>query len=73
MTETFESEVRDMCNLSEGVMEKGIQKSIQQGLQLGEIQMLVKQVKKGHLTIIQAAEDAEMTVEQFQEEMEKMS
>ena len=84
MTETFESEVREMCNLSEGVMEKGIEKGLQEGMQKGmqkglqkgmekgEIRMLVKQVKKGRLTIQQAAEDAEMTIDQFQAEMEQM-
>ena len=37
MTETFESEVDDMCNLSQGVaeeaMQKGLEKGIEQGLQ----------------------------------------
>ena len=39
MTETFESEVDDMCNLSQGVaeeaMQKGLEKGIEQGLQQG--------------------------------------
>ena len=39
MTETFESEVDDMCNLSQGVaeeaMQKGIEKGIEQGLERG--------------------------------------
>ena len=39
MTETFESEVDDMCNLSQGVaeeaMQKGIEKGIQEGIQKG--------------------------------------
>ena len=31
----------------------------------GELRMLVKQVRKGRITIEQAAEDANMSVEQF--------
>ena len=36
----------------------------------GELRMLVKQVRKGRITIEQAAEDANMTVEQFEAVME---
>ena len=35
MTETFESEVDDMCNLSQGVAEEAMQKGIEQGRQEG--------------------------------------
>ena len=35
MTQTLESEVSLMCNLSKGVEEKGIQKGIQEGIQKG--------------------------------------
>lgn len=44
MTETFESEVDDMCNLSQGVaeeaMQKGIEKGIEQGIQQGRTHAL---------------------------------
>lgn len=33
MTKTFESEVQDMCNLSEGVEKRGIQKGIMSSIQ----------------------------------------
>lgn len=36
----------------------------------GELRMLVKQVKKGRITIEQAAEDANMSVEQFKRVMD---
>lgn len=36
------------------------------GIEIGEFRMLVKQVKKGRLTIEEAAEDAAMSVEEFQ-------
>ena len=37
MTQSLESEVSLMCNLSEGVERKGIEKGIQQGIQRGKI------------------------------------
>ena len=44
---------------------KAIEEMIKEGEERGELRMLVKQVKKGRITIEQAVEDAEMTVEQF--------
>ena len=35
MTERMEGEVEQMCNLSDGVEQRGIQKGIQQGIQQG--------------------------------------
>ena len=35
MTETLESEVQEMCNLSQGVMALGIEKGIEQGIEQG--------------------------------------
>ena len=35
------------------------------GIEIGELRMLVKQVKNGRLTIEEAAEDAAMSVEKF--------
>ena len=35
MTQTLETEVYQMCNLSQGAIEKGIQKGMQQGIQQG--------------------------------------
>ncbi|MDD6193425.1 MAG: hypothetical protein PUB19_00840 [Lachnospiraceae bacterium] len=35
MTEQFEREVRDMCNLSEGVYEKGLERGFEQGIEQG--------------------------------------
>ena len=35
MTQTLETEVYQMCNLSQGAIEKGIRKGMQQGLQQG--------------------------------------
>ncbi len=53
MNEELEREVLVMCNLSQGVKAEGIS--------IGEMRMLVKQVRKGRVTIEEAAEDAGMT------------
>ena len=51
MTETFESEVDDMCNLSQGVaeeaMQKGIEKGRQEGMQKGIEQGRQEGMQKG--------------------------
>ena len=62
MNEELEREVLVMCNLSQGVKAEGIS--------IGEMQMLVKQVRKGRVTIEEAAEDARMTVEEFKKILE---
>lgn len=53
----------------EGIKE-GIKLGRAEGLELGEIQMLVKQIQKGRITMEEAAEDAGMTVEKFTDAME---
>ena len=63
MTETFESEVDDMCNLSQGVAEKAMQQ--------GRTHILIELVNDGVLTIEKAAEKAMMSVEEFRNAMEK--
>ena len=65
MTETFESEVDDMCNLSQGVAEEAMQK----GLQQGRTHILIELVNDGVLTIEKAAEKARMPVEEFRNAM----
>lgn len=51
---------------------KAIQDMIYEREELAEIRTLVKQIQKGRLTIEQAAEDSNMTVEQFKEAMSKL-
>ena len=58
MNEELEREVFVMCNLSQGVKAEGIN--------IGEMRMLVKLVRKGRVTIEEAAKDAGMTVEEFE-------
>ena len=85
MTETFESEVDDMCNLSQGVAEEAMQKGleqgrqegiergreqgIEQGLLQGRIHALIDLVNDGVLTIEKAAGKAGMSVEEFRNVM----
>ena len=57
-------EVIDVC--------KAVEEMIKEGEKRGELRMLVKQVKKGRITIEQAVEDAEMTVEQFEKVMDNI-
>ena len=48
---------------------KAVEEMIKEGEERGELRMLVKLVKKRRVTIEQAVEDAEMTVEQFEKVM----
>ena len=63
MNEELEREVLVMCNLSQGGVKA-------EGISIGEMRMLVKQVRKGRVTIEEAAEDAGMTVEEFKKILE---
>ena len=62
MNEELEREVFVMCNLSQGVKAEGIN--------IGEMRMLVQLVRDGDLKIERAAEKAKMTMEQFKKMME---
>ena len=61
MNGELEREVLVMCNLSQGVKAEGRE----EGINIGEMRMLVKLVRKGRVTIEEAAKDAGMTVEEF--------
>ena len=45
MTQTLESEVRYMCNLSQGVLEKGVAKGLQQGIAQGENRAMLTAIR----------------------------
>ena len=65
MTEKLEGEVERMCNLSDGVEQKGIQK----GIQIGAMRQLVELVKKGLLSVENAAKELDMSVEEFESKL----
>ena len=68
MNEELERKVLVMCNLSQGVKAEGRE----EGINIGEMQMLVQLVRDGDLKIERAAEKAKMTVEQFKKMMETL-
>lgn len=55
----------DMCKAIDDMLSEREAKGEIRGIEIGEFRMLVKQVKKGRLTIEEAAEDAAMSVEKF--------
>ena len=58
MNKELEREVLVMCNLSQGVKAEGRE----EGINIGEMRMLVQLVRDGDLKIERAAEKAKMTV-----------
>lgn len=73
MTEKLEAEVEYMCNLSDGVEQKGIQKGIEIGIEQGIETALYGLVRDNLLTAEVAAKRLDMTVEEFQIKMEKFA
>ncbi len=56
MTEHFENEVAEMCNLSKGVEERGLRKGIQQGIRENKIQNLISLMRNMNWTAEEAME-----------------
>ena len=55
-----------MCNLGMAIEMRGVEKGLQKGRAEGAIKMLIALFKKGILTLAQAAEEANMSPEEFQ-------
>ena len=80
MTEEIDQEVSSMCNLSEGIFEKGIQAGIMRGRaegmeagiakgrEAGRLEVLFDLVRDGTLTISVAAEAAAMEPSEFEQQ-----
>ena len=66
MSEEMEREVLVMCNLSQGIKEE----SFNEGINIGKIRTLIELVRKGLLSVEEAAEEAKMTVDEFKKTME---
>ena len=73
MTEKLEAEVEHMCNLSDGVEQKGIQKGIEIGIEQGIETALYGLVRDNLLTAELAAKRLDITVEEFQIKMESFA
>ena len=77
MTNQLGKEMLGMCNLSKGVMEQGIQQGIEQGIrqgieqgiQQGKLTSLISLVKKGRITLEEAANELGISVEEFEKKM----
>ena len=71
MTEEFESEVQDMCNLGKALVEQGIEQGLEQGIEQGRINQLIDLVMQNLLPIETAAQCAKMTLDEFKVAMDK--
>ena len=60
--------VNEMCK----VMEDLRNESILEGIDIGDLRTTVKYYKKGKITLEEAAEDLNMTVEEFKEKMNQI-
>ena len=68
--ENFREEVNVMCNLSQGIEDKGIAIGIDEGIKKGTLLTLVSLVKDGLISINVAASRMNMTVSEFEAAME---
>ena len=71
VTEEIGQEVSKMCNLSTGIfesgMEKGIEKGMEKGIETGTLETLFALVKKGLLSVTNAAQQVNMEPAVFEE------
>ena len=66
MTENLDKEVSEMCNISEGVYEKGLEKGIEKGEQATNIKTIKNAINKG-LPYEMIAEIVSLPVEEVKE------
>lgn len=66
VTEEISQEVRQMCNLSTGILEKGIEKGRAEGRAEGMMETLFNLVREGVLTASVAAQQANMELAEFE-------
>ena len=67
MTETIESEVSQMCNLSDGVERQGIEKGLKQGLQTARHEAVKNLMKNLNLTCEQAIKALGISEEEWKD------
>ena len=77
MTEEIREDVSKVCNYSDAMImlgeERGEKRGIEIGRKQGLIEALIKSVLKGKYTIEEAAEEAEISVDEFIAEMQLQS
>ena len=66
MTEKMEEEVEYMCNLSDGVEQKGVQKGIEIGIKQG----IEQGIEQEHLRVVRKKLEKNKSIEQIAEELE---
>lgn len=59
-----------MCNLSDIIEERGIQKGFQIGIQQGRLETIYELVQSGELTLEQIAKGLDIPVEKLKADME---
>ena len=77
MDEDMKGAWRTMCNLSDLIeergIERGIEKGIEQGIERGQLTLLSRLIDSEKLTKEEAAAMMNMTVEEFEGEMEALA
>lgn len=68
VTDSIEQEVERMCNLSDGLEERCMARGFAKGRAAGAMETLFSLVKKGLLTVSAAAQQAEMSASEFEQE-----
>ena len=67
MSQELEEDLTTMCNLSDGIYEYAEARGRAAGYAEGEINMLIRLLEKGRITVEEAAAEANMSVEKFKE------
>lgn len=67
VTEEMGQEVSQMCNLSTGIFESGMEKGMEKGIEKGTLETLFAPVKKGLLSVTNAAQQVNMEPAVFEE------
>ena len=74
MTEGMERRVNIMCNLSDTIEERGINKGIQRGIERGEAKQLIDNImslkKKLNLSVEEACKLLDVSMEQYRTALE---
>ena len=60
-----------MCNLSEGIAKTAYERGYKKGLLIGQILTLSSCVQDGYITLEEAAEYSEMSVQEFLKKVEE--